>query len=69
MNEQKKKQAEEEQKIKLEIMKKRLMAERRFGRPIMTKSMLKKEDKEVVDVGVEDQDEIDRRLYYTKRFF
>ncbi len=68
MNELKKKEREEEEKQKLEKIKKRMMAEKRFGRPIMAKSMLKKQVKEVEDDDSEDEEEIDRRLYYTVRF-
>jgi len=44
------------------------MAQKRFGRPIMAKSMLKKEDKDEVEVDVEDEEEVERKLYYTVRF-
>jgi len=68
MNELKKKERDQEEKDKLEKIKKRMMAEKRFGRPIMAKSMFKKQVKEVKDDESEDEEEIERRLYFTTRF-
>jgi len=44
------------------------LAQKRPGRPIMARSMLKKNDKEETLVDVEDEEEIDKRLYFTMRF-
>lgn len=68
VNEQKRQAREEEQKLKMEILKKRMLAEKRYGRPIMAKSMLQAEKKEDSEPDEIDEDEIDRQLYFTERF-
>jgi len=67
-NELKKKELEEEQKEKLEKIRKRLLATKRMGRPIMKRSMLLKDDKQETEVDEEDEEENERRLYFTIRF-
>ena len=58
-----------EQKKKLKNIQKRMMTQKRFGRPIMFKSNPpQKEEKEEVKDDI-DEDELDRQRYFTLRFY
>lgn len=67
-NELKKKELEEEQRKKLDKIERRLQATKRMGRPIMAKSMLMQEDKQETEVDQEDEEQVEKRLYFTVRF-
>jgi len=64
----KKKELEEEQRKKLDKIERRLQATKRMGRPIMAKSMLMQEDKQETEVDQEDEEQVEKRLYFTVRF-